>query len=157
MHCDCRASHDCKLRIYSDEYGASQNQFKGEQRAKYVHVNQNAGAVFEPGKCIKCGLCVQVTHTEGEQFGFTFVGRGFDVTAGVSLDKSLPEGLERVADLVVEACPTGALSQNEKYVPEDQYVHVGAHLAPTKPDSGGCCGGGCGSKPATVEPAEVGK
>lgn len=118
MHCDCRASHDCSLRLYSDEYGANQNQFKGEQRAKYAHVNQDAGAVYEPGKCIKCGLCVQVTRKEGEPFGFTFVGRGFDVKAGVSLDKTLAEGLERVADLVVEACPTGALSHNEKYRPE---------------------------------------
>jgi ferredoxin len=134
MHCDCRASHDCSLRIYSDEYGASQNQFKGEQRAKYSHVNQNAGAVYESGKCIKCGLCVQVTQKEGEPFGFTFVGRGFDVRAGVSLDKSLAEGLERVADEVVEACPTGALSHNEKLKPEvkykpEEFRHVGAELA----------------------------
>jgi NADH dehydrogenase/NADH:ubiquinone oxidoreductase subunit G len=119
MHCDCRASRDCKLRIYADKYGAKQNAFKGEQRARYEHVNQNAGAVYERGKCIKCGLCVQVTKKEGEEFGFTFVGRGFDVTAGVSLDKRLDEGLEKVADQVVEACPTGALTRNEKYQPPD--------------------------------------
>jgi len=118
MHCDCRASHNCKLRIYSNEYGAKQSMFKGDLREKYEHVNEDAGAVFEPGKCIKCGLCVQVTHDNGEPFGFTFVGRGFDVKAGVSLDKSLREGLERVAEEVVEACPTGALATNEKYVPE---------------------------------------
>ena len=127
MHCDCRASHDCSLRIYSDEYSAKQTMFKGEQRAYYSHVNQNAGAVYESGKCIKCGLCVQVTQKEGEDYGFTFVGRGFDVTAGVSLDKTLSEGLEKVADEVVEACPTGALSHNEKYQPEDG-LPVGADL-----------------------------
>ena len=125
MHCDCRASHDCLLRIYSDEYGAKQNHYKGEQRAKYSHVNQNAGAVYESGKCIKCGLCVQVTRKEGEPYGFTFVGRGFDLTAGVSLDKTLQQGLKKVADEVVEACPTGALAHNEKYRPQ-QGRHVGA-------------------------------
>jgi ferredoxin len=118
MHCDCRASHDCSLRIYSDKYGAKQMTFKGEQRAKYVHINQDAGAVYEPGKCIKCSLCVQITREEDETYGFTFVGRGFDVKAGVSLDKTLWEGLEHVAEKVVEACPTGALSTNEKYRPK---------------------------------------
>jgi ferredoxin len=92
-------------------------------------VNQNAGAIFESEKCIKCGLCVQVTQKEGEPYGFTFVGRGFDLTAGVSLDKTLPEALEKVADQVVEVCPTGALAHNEKYQPP-QGLHVGA-----EPDS----------------------
>ncbi len=128
MHCDCRASHNCKLRIYSDEYGAKQSMFKGDQREKYVHLNEDAGAVFESGKCIKCGLCVQVTHDNGEPFGFTFVGRGFDVKAAVSLDKSLKQGLERVAEEVVEACPTGALASNEKYVP-NAYKAVGEEMA----------------------------
>jgi ferredoxin len=114
LHCDCRKNQDCKLRQYSDEYGAEQSGFKGEERAPYVHINQNAGAVYEPGKCIKCGLCVRVTKKEGEQFGFTFIGRGFDVKPGVSLNKTLAEGLEKVAEKVVEACPTGALSHNEK-------------------------------------------
>lgn len=114
MHCDCRANHDCKLRLYSDEYEAEQGAFKGEERAKHEHINQHAAAVYEPGKCIKCGLCVRVTHKEGERFGFTFVGRGFDVKPGVALDKSLSEGLGKVAEQVIEACPTGALSHNEK-------------------------------------------
>ncbi|MGZ8940540.1 MAG: FAD-dependent oxidoreductase [Limisphaerales bacterium] len=117
MHCDCRKNHDCKLREYSDEYGADQNAFKGEERAKHLHINQNAGAVYEPGKCIKCGLCVRVTAQEGEAFGFTFIGRGFEVKPGVPLNKTLAQGLEKVADQVVEACPTGALSHNEKYDP----------------------------------------
>jgi len=118
MHCDCRAKDHCDLRIYSDEYGAKQAEFKGETRAKHEHINQNAGAVYEPGKCIKCGLCVRVTQDEGEEFGFTFVGRGFDVKAGVSLNQTLDRGLEKVAEKVIEACPTGALEENEKYEPE---------------------------------------
>ena len=63
---------------------------------------------------MKCGLCVRVTRKEGAHYGFTFVGRGFEVRAGVSLDKSLAEGLEDLADKVIDACPTGAISKNEK-------------------------------------------
>jgi len=114
MHCDCREKHNCKLRIYSDDYGSNQRHFKGEQRATYEHVNQDAGAVYESGKCVKCGLCVHVTRQEGESLGFSFVGRGFHLKAGVSLGKTLPEGLQKVADEVIEACPTGALAKNEK-------------------------------------------
>lgn len=117
MHCDCRKNHDCKLRDYSDEYGADQGAFKGEERAKHQHINQNAGAVYEPGKCIKCGLCVRVTAKAGEPFGFAFIGRGFDVRPGVPLNKTLSQGLQKVAVEVVEACPTGALSHNEKFIP----------------------------------------
>jgi ferredoxin len=110
LHCDCRANHDCKLRRYSDEYGASQGGFKGGERASFVQVNRETGVVYEPGKCVKCGLCVRITKKEGERFGFTFVGRGFEVRAGVSLGKSLEEGLEKTAGKVISACPTGALS-----------------------------------------------
>jgi NADPH-dependent glutamate synthase beta subunit-like oxidoreductase/ferredoxin len=112
MHCDCRKNHDCKLRIYSDEYKAEQAAFKGEERAKHVHIDQNAGALYEPEKCIKCGLCVRISDAHRERYGFTFVGRGFDVRAGIALNKTLKEGLERVADEVVAACPTGALAKD---------------------------------------------
>jgi NAD-dependent dihydropyrimidine dehydrogenase PreA subunit len=113
LHCDCRANHDCNLRRYSDEYGAAQSGFKGEERASFVQVNRNSGVIYEPGKCVKCGLCVRITKKEGEQFGFTFVGRGFEVKAAVSLDRSLEEGLQKTAGKVVEACPTGALSSSD--------------------------------------------
>jgi ferredoxin len=110
LHCDCRKNHDCKLRRYSDEYGAEQGTFKGEDRARFSQVNQHPRAIYEPGKCIKCGLCVRITKQEGEPFGFTFIGRGFEVKPGVSLNKSLAQGLERVAENVVASCPTGALA-----------------------------------------------
>jgi len=113
LHCDCRAKDECLLRTYSDEYGAKQSQFAGEERGRHTQVNQNAGALYEPGKCIKCGLCVRVTERAGEKFGFTYVGRGFDVKIGVPLDKPLKDGLGHTAAAVIAACPTGALSHDE--------------------------------------------
>ena len=115
LHCDCRAKDDCLLRTYSDEYDAKQSQFAGEERGQFTRVSQNADALYEPGKCIKCGLCVRVTEHEGEAFGFTYVGRGFDVKIGVPLDKSLQDGLGHTAAKVIAACPTGALAQDEKH------------------------------------------
>lgn len=113
LHCDCRAKDDCLLREYSDEYEAKQSQFAGEERGRHTRMNQNAGALYEPGKCIKCGLCVRVTEREGEKFGFTYVGRGFDVKIGVPLGKSLQDGLGQTAAQVIATCPTGALAADD--------------------------------------------
>ena len=112
LHCDCRKNHDCKLRAYSDEYKAEQGAFKGEERNKHVHIDQNAGALYEPEKCIKCGLCVRISDAHRERFGFTFIGRGFDVRPGIALNKTLKQGLEKVAEEVVASCPTGALAKD---------------------------------------------
>ena len=110
LHCDCRANKDCSLREYSHEYGAKQMQFKVNDRPSFNKMDQSSVAVYEPGKCVKCGICVRVTQDGGEKYGFTFVGRGFEVTAGVSLEKNLEAGLGDLAEEAVESCPTGALA-----------------------------------------------
>jgi ferredoxin len=110
LHCDCRANKDCSLREYSEEYGAKQNTFKINDRPSFVQTDRSKVAIYEPGKCMKCGICVRITQNGGEKYGFTFVGRGFEVKAGISLDKNLQKGLGKLADEAVDSCPTGALS-----------------------------------------------
>jgi NADH dehydrogenase/NADH:ubiquinone oxidoreductase subunit G len=44
-----------------------------------------------------------------ERFGFTFIGRGFDVEIGVPFSRELETALEKTALIVADACPTGAL------------------------------------------------
>jgi len=66
--------------------------------------------IYEPGKCIDCGLCIQVATEAGEELGLTFVGRGFDVRVAVPFEHSMAEGLKVTARRCVEACPTGALA-----------------------------------------------
>lgn len=108
LHCDCRKIDRCKLREYSGQYGAVQKRFAFEDRKpvrKYFHQT----IVYEPEKCIKCGICVRLTEKYGEPFGFTYIGRGFDVEIGVPFNESIDQGLKRVAERVAEACPTGAL------------------------------------------------
>jgi hypothetical protein len=110
MHCDCRDLKHCKLRIYSDEYRAEQRRFKSENRLVCTKHMQHDHVIYEPSKCIKCGICVRLTEKHKEEFGFTFIGRGFDVVVGVPFDEPLDSGLKVVAGKVAMACPTGALS-----------------------------------------------
>jgi len=110
MHCDCRKPHTCKLRIYSDEYGASQRKYKTSERKLIRKYFNHETIVYEPEKCIKCGLCVDITNKEKELTGLTFVGRGFDVKVNVPFSKSLDEALTKTAIKCAEECPTAAIS-----------------------------------------------
>jgi ferredoxin len=109
LHCDCRELESCRLRIYSDHYGADQKRFKSDQRLFCTKADQHEYVIYEASKCIKCGLCVRITEKYKEDFGLTFIGRGFEVVVGIPFHESLDRGLKKVALEVAEACPTGAI------------------------------------------------
>ena len=111
MHCDCRDIENCRLRLYSDLYGADQKRFRSGERVLCTKSDQHDSVIYEPSKCIKCGICVKLTEKYGEEYGFTFVGRGFEVEVAVPFSEPLRNGLRKVALEVAEACPTGALSK----------------------------------------------
>ncbi|MCF8357425.1 MAG: (2Fe-2S)-binding protein [Prolixibacteraceae bacterium] len=113
LHCDCRKATNCKLRDYSDEYDAVQKRFAYEER-KAVRKQFHETIVYEPEKCIKCGICVALTEKHREAFGFTYIGRGFDVEIGVPFNETISEGLKKIAEKVADACPTGALARKVK-------------------------------------------
>jgi predicted molibdopterin-dependent oxidoreductase YjgC len=71
--------------------------------------------IYEQQKCIKCGLCVEISNEGGEKFGMAFEGRGFDVVVNAPLGKSFNESLSHTAVKCAEYCPTGALSLKDKY------------------------------------------
>ncbi len=112
--CDCRKPYACKLRQYAEKYQASQRRFTFADRKKFQKNVQHGMVVYEPGKCIKCGLCVQITKKAGEKFGLAFVERGFDVRVQTSLGVPLSQGLEKSAAQCVSSCPTGALSWKDR-------------------------------------------
>jgi ferredoxin len=113
LHCDCRSSGNCVLQHYAQVYGADANRFRSERRPFEQHL-QPGGVIFEPGKCILCGICVKLTELAQEELGLTFVGRGFDVRIATPFNRSIEDGLPKVAEECVKQCPTGALTFNEK-------------------------------------------
>jgi ferredoxin len=113
LHCDCRKAQSCKLRQYALEYEAHPGRYKSERRL-FEQDTEHPEVIYEPGKCISCGLCVQIAAQAGEPLGLSFVGRGFDVRVTVPFGKSIAEGLTHTARQCVAACPTGALAFKDK-------------------------------------------
>lgn len=110
LHCDCRKPVSCKLRILSEEYSANRKRYLQEERKKFTRIFRQSILVYEPEKCIKCGICVEITTRNKEEFGLTFIGRGFDLKIGVPLGFDLNRGIITTAHHCASECPTGALS-----------------------------------------------
>jgi predicted molibdopterin-dependent oxidoreductase YjgC len=98
------------LRKYATQYGAKQFAYEDVERPAITAIEQTGEVIFEPGKCIRCGLCVEITKEAGEPYGMAFVDRGYDVQVRPPLGRSLAEALTVSAAKCVEACPTGALA-----------------------------------------------
>ncbi|MHC4616909.1 MAG: FAD-dependent oxidoreductase [Planctomycetota bacterium] len=109
LHCDCRKPKTCKLRAYSHAYEARPRRYKSELPL-FVQQLQHPDIIYEPGKCIRCGLCIQIAAQAKESLGLTFIGRGFDVQVAVPFDHTIAEGLKQTAGRCAETCPTGALA-----------------------------------------------
>ena len=108
LHCDCRKQSECALRKYAIEFNARPGRFRGTRR-KFERPLLFEDLIYEPGKCISCGLCIQITAGASEALGLSFRGRGFDVRVAVPFDRPLEEALLGAAAECVDACPTGAL------------------------------------------------
>ncbi|HAQ38763.1 MAG TPA: hypothetical protein DCX89_03230 [Saprospirales bacterium] len=110
MHCDCRKSSSCILRLLSDKYQADQRKYKPEERKLVRKYFKKGILVYEPEKCIKCGLCVETVKRNDELVGLTYIGRGFDMQISVPFNLTLDSAIEKAAYQCIQNCPTGALS-----------------------------------------------
>ncbi|MDR2938522.1 MAG: (2Fe-2S)-binding protein [Prevotellaceae bacterium] len=97
----CASKNACTLRKHMITYKASFRRYtKGQQPpADFSPIAVGKNILFEPAKCIKCGLCVY-----NSKDGFTFTGRGFDMRVA-------PPVREGNWEKLVELCPCGALTK----------------------------------------------
>ncbi len=112
LHCDCRKQDACHLRNQADNHHAKQFAFAGERTPYTQHVFEDY--IYEPGKCIKCGICTKLCEQAGVLSGFTFFHRGFDIRMGVPFQRFENSELKTVLKACIEKCPTGALCWNDK-------------------------------------------
>lgn len=115
LHCDCRKPDTCKLREYADNYNAKRRRFAYTDRKPVKKIVEHKTIIYEQGKCIKCGICVRITAKYKEEFGLSFIGRGFDVEISVPFNEKMDKALKNVAEIVAQECPTGALSKFQHY------------------------------------------
>ena len=108
LHCDCRKPDSCRLREYATKYNAKGTAYKVHRRL-FSQQLDHPEVIFEPGKCIDCGLCIQTAEKYREELGLSFIGRGFDVKVAVPFENSLKAGLAHAGKECVQVCPTGAL------------------------------------------------
>lgn len=110
MHCDCRKKNNCQLRNYAAEYKANRHTYWPVTRKTVRKKVQQGIVIYEPEKCIKCNICIQITTKAGESIGLTHVGRGFDIEVCVPFNNTIDEGLKNTALECIKHCPTGALA-----------------------------------------------
>ncbi|MCX7800146.1 MAG: hypothetical protein N2109_07375, partial [Fimbriimonadales bacterium] len=108
LRCACPTTPACRLRRLAIEYGADPNRFDGARRAPSID-DSHPELVFEPGKCISCGICVRIVEQARKGRGMATLGRGFDLRIGPPLGASLEDALGDTARRCAEACPTSAL------------------------------------------------
>jgi formate dehydrogenase major subunit len=108
LGCGCGKAVACRFRQFASDYGADPERFAG-QRRHFARDTSHPEILFEPGKCILCGACVQVAAQEGEELGLALIGRGFQVAAAVPFGKPMAEALRKSGRRAAEVCPTGAI------------------------------------------------
>jgi len=111
MHCDCRASEDCKFRDLAQSFGIRDPRGKMVNAPIQKKININTGLVFENAKCIKCGLCVRICEGKTDEPALCFINRGFISIISEPLTEEFNDILITRSQDVIDVCPTGALSR----------------------------------------------
>jgi formate dehydrogenase major subunit len=109
LGCGCGKAIPCRLRQWATEYGVDPTRFAGERR-HFARDTSHPDIIFESGKCILCGACVQVAALAGENPGLSFAHRGFQARVAVPFKAPMAEALRQSARRAAEVCPTGAIT-----------------------------------------------
>jgi ferredoxin len=109
LGCDCAALETCRLHHYAEMYHCDAHRFRDSDRRFEGRVAGD-GVVLELGKCILCGICVQLAREADDAVGLSFLGRSMETRIGPPPGVTLDQALGSAARRCAEACPTGAFT-----------------------------------------------
>jgi formate dehydrogenase major subunit len=112
INCGCAAIDDCELRKNSIEYAADPLRFKQKDDTGVSTTYQDLSTDFfihEPGKCIKCGRCINVCDHIAGSSALSFIGRGLNVSVSSNTNNNIKDSTCMLCGMCIDSCPTGAL------------------------------------------------
>lgn len=109
LQCSCISREDCRLRDLGTALEVKPGHYRGESREMEPDWS-HPEIVFDAGKCILCGLCLEVARQDGLAHGVAFRGRGFPTRVTPALRANIREALDHSGAKCARLCPTGALA-----------------------------------------------
>ncbi|MGI9429840.1 MAG: FAD-dependent oxidoreductase [Bythopirellula sp.] len=109
LDCDCSALDTCGLHHYAAMYQCDAHRFRGSERHFEGRI-EGDNVVLEPGKCILCGICVQLSCAADDAVGLAMLGRSIESRIGPPPGVRLDQALGSASRACADACPTGAIT-----------------------------------------------
>ncbi|MCG8572977.1 MAG: 2Fe-2S iron-sulfur cluster-binding protein [Spirochaetes bacterium] len=108
LQCQCSKPFTCKLRTLGAAYHCLPYYFPKVKDKIIIKKALFPQLYYEPGKCIHCGICIDLIKSANLSEGLTFMNNSFNITLSrVSMQQNdhLPD---EVLKGLVQNCPTGA-------------------------------------------------
>lgn len=112
LECSCTSKSACKLKDYSEEYGARTDRFNAEKLPP-DYDSRHKDILLDRGKCIKCGICIKTCKEVVNKSLLGFKFRGHQTIVGTALNQVLEAECSDCGECV-KNCPVGALIWKNK-------------------------------------------
>jgi formate dehydrogenase major subunit len=109
LSCGCLRYDDCKLRLYSEEYGVDMERYRGYARKHRID-SRHPYIEYDPNKCILCARCIRTCERVLPISAIGLINRGFRTEMRPAMNDALTETNCVSCGNCVDSCPTGALT-----------------------------------------------
>jgi formate dehydrogenase major subunit len=114
LSCGCVDFDDCKLRLYSEEYGVEMERFKGQVR-KHKIDDRHPYINYDPNKCVLCSRCIRTCARVLPISALGLVNRGFKTEMRPAMNDPLAETSCIACGNCVDSCPVGSLTMKHPF------------------------------------------